>query len=231
MRGAIRAGLAATLILIPQLAVPFAAAAGKGPVSSQPYVPPPAPPAPPPDPNPRLLTPTEEGRQDLVHGPGEQPLRDFNLIRSKIPPVLLEAMNDAYARPYPSDCQALAAQVRILSDAIGPDLDEPVSNTNPSLMNRGEVVTRDATLDALREGVSLRRYVRTALAPVLPTALAAGVIALALIHLHPAHSGLAAVVGAVVVVGLSWVVLVAVISHQEPELRAAILQRLRARRG
>jgi len=80
-------------------------------------------------------------------------------------------------------------------------------------------------------GVSLRRYVRTALAPVLPTALAAGVIALALIHLHPAHSGLAAVVGAVVVVGLSWVVLVAVISHQEPELRAAILQRLRARRG
>ena len=57
------------------------------------------------------------------------------------------------------------------------------------------------------------------------------VIALALIHLHPAHSGLAAVVGAVVVVGLSWVVLVAVISHQEPELRAAILQRLRARRG
>jgi hypothetical protein len=32
-------------------------------------------------------------------------------------------------------------------------------------------------------------------------------------------------------VGLSWVVLVAVISHQEPELRAAILQRLRARRG
>jgi hypothetical protein len=154
MRGAIRAGLAATLILIPQLAAPFAAAAGKGPVSSQPYVPPPAPPAPPPDPNPRLLTPTEEGRQDLVHGPGEQPLRDFNLIRSKIPPVLLEAMNDAYARPYPSDCQALAAQVRILSDAIGPDLDEPVSNANPSLMNRGEVVTRDATLDALREAVT-----------------------------------------------------------------------------
>jgi O-antigen/teichoic acid export membrane protein len=78
--------------------------------------------------------------------------------------------------------------------------------------------------------VSLQRYLRTALAPVVPTAVAAGVIALALVHLHPAHSGLAAVVGAVVTVGLSWLVLVAVISHQEPELRAALLQRLRARR-
>src|SRR5271167_2633765 len=123
MRGAIRAGLAATLLVIPQLSAPTAEAAGKGPVT-----PPPAPA----DPNQRLLTPTEEGRQDLVRGPGEQPLRDFNLIRSKIPPVLLDAMTDAYARPYPSDCQALAAQVRILSDAIGPDLDEPVSNANPS---------------------------------------------------------------------------------------------------
>ena len=153
MRGAIRAGLAATLILIPQLTAPLAAAAGKGPVSSTPYVP--AQPAPPPDaPNQRLLTPTEEGRQDLVHGPGEQPLRDFNIVRSKIPPVLIAAMNDAYERPYPGDCQGIAAQVRILSDAIGPDLDEPVSNANPSLMARGESLTRDATLDALREAVT-----------------------------------------------------------------------------
>ena len=44
--------------------------------------------------------------------------------------------------------------------------------------------------------IPLRRYVRTALAPVLPTAAVAGIAALALIHLHPAHSALAAVVGA-----------------------------------
>src|SRR5208283_610360 len=107
-------------ILIPQMTAPLATAAGKGPVSSQPYVPPPAPPQPPADPNQRLLTPAEEGRQDLVHGPGEQPLRDFNLIRSK----------------------------------IGPVLDEPVSTANPSVMARGESMTRDATLDALREAVT-----------------------------------------------------------------------------
>lgn len=153
MRGAIRAGLAATLILIPLLTASLATAAGKGPVSSTPYVPAQPPPAPD-APNQRLLSPTEEGRQDLIRGPAEQPLRDFNIVRSRIPPVLLEAMNDAYARPYPGDCQGIAAQVRILTDAIGPDLDEPVSNANPSLMARGETMTRDVTLDALREAVT-----------------------------------------------------------------------------
>ncbi len=152
MRGAIRAGLAATLILIPQLTAPLAEAAGKGPATTTQPVDTQAPP--PADPNQRLLTPAEEGRQDLVHGPGEQPLRDFNLIRSKIPPVLLEAMKDAYARPDPGDCPGIAAQVRVLTEAVGPDLDEPVSNANPSLMARGETMTRDATLDALREAVT-----------------------------------------------------------------------------
>jgi hypothetical protein len=151
MRGATLAGLATILILIPSMTALSAHAAGKGPIST-----PPAPDAPPDPnaPNQRLLSPLEEGRQDLIRGPAEQPLRDFNVIRSKIPPVLLAAMNDAYERPYPSDCQGIAAQVRILTDAVGPDLDEPVSNANPSLMSRGEVLTRDAALDALREAAT-----------------------------------------------------------------------------
>jgi hypothetical protein len=63
-------------------------------------------------------------------------------------------MKDAYARPYPGDCQGIAAQVRVLGEVIGPDLDEPVSTANPSVMARGESMTRDATLDALREAVT-----------------------------------------------------------------------------
>ena len=77
-------------------------------------------------------------------------MRDFNIVRSKIPPVLIAAMIDAYERPSPNNCQGIAAQVRILSDAIGPDLDEPMSTANPSLIARGESATREATLDALR---------------------------------------------------------------------------------
>ncbi len=149
MRGSIVAGLTAAALLAPGLA-------DSQSIGGQPNAPPPAakPAKPAYDPDQRLMTPTEEGRQDLVRGPGEQPLRDFNLVRSKIPPVLLAAMADAYARPYPGDCAGIAAQVQVLDDVAGPDLDEPISNTNPSLMARGEDVARDATLDALREAVT-----------------------------------------------------------------------------
>ena len=75
--------------------------------------------------------------------------------------------------------------------------------------------------------ISLRRYLRTALAPVLPTVAVAGIVALALIHLHPALSSLAAVIGACVVVGASWITLVAVVSRLEPDLRRAALERIR----
>ena len=78
--------------------------------------------------------------------------------------------------------------------------------------------------------ISLRRYLRTALAPLLPTVAVAGVVALALIHLHPALSSLAAVIGACVVVGASWITLVVVVSRLEPELRRAAMERIRNRR-
>jgi hypothetical protein len=80
-------------------------------------------------------------------------------------------------------------------------------------------------------GVSRRRYLRNALTPVVPAGVVAGAVALALVHLHPAHSGLAAIVGAGIVVGLAWITLLLVVSHQEPELRQALRQRLRDRRA
>jgi O-antigen/teichoic acid export membrane protein len=80
-------------------------------------------------------------------------------------------------------------------------------------------------------GVSVRSYVRTALVPVVPVALAAGVTALALIHLHPEHSGIEAIIGAVIVCAVAWITLAAIVSRTEPELRNAVLQRIRSRRG
>jgi hypothetical protein len=83
----------------------------------------------------------------------EQPVRDFNLMRSKIPPVLIEAMADAYERPSPATCAGIAFQVKRLDDALGPDLDQPVSTENPSLLERGGGAARSAGLDAMRTGV------------------------------------------------------------------------------
>ena len=103
-------------------------------------------------PNIRLLTPQQEGRQGVVKGVAEQPLRDLNVIRSKIPAVLLRAMTDPYERPDPADCQGIAAQVRTLYDALGPDYDEPVSTEHPGVMTRGEGAAKNGALDAMRAG-------------------------------------------------------------------------------
>ena len=80
-------------------------------------------------------------------------------------------------------------------------------------------------------GAPVSRYVRRALGPVLPVGLAAGAVALALVHLHPAHTGLAAVLASIATCAAAWVVFALVLAKLEPELRTAMWQRLRRRRS
>jgi hypothetical protein len=149
-----------TAILAALVALP-AAGLAESPTPNAPPLPPPSP-APvqptaivPPDPPPeqRLLTPEQQGRNGLMHGVIEQPFRDFNITRTKIPPVLLEAMNDAYERPTPNSCTSISFQIKRLNEALGPDLDQPVSTDHPSLLTRGGNSARNAGLDAMRTGV------------------------------------------------------------------------------
>jgi hypothetical protein len=98
----------------------------------------------------RMLSPEQEGRQGMVKGVLVQPFRDFGLIESKIPGVLIEAMADPYARVTPGTCEAFAAQIHRLDSALGPDADAPVATEHPSQMKRGEGQARDASLDAMR---------------------------------------------------------------------------------
>jgi hypothetical protein len=77
--------------------------------------------------------------------------------------------------------------------------------------------------------VSVRRYIRSALVPAVPVAAVAGAVALALVHLHPAHSGVAAVVGAIIVVSVSWAAFAVVIARTEPDFRAEVWRRIRSR--
>jgi hypothetical protein len=103
-----------------------------------------------PSPNDRLLTPEQQGRQGMAKGVLEQPFRDFGLVRSKIPPVLIEAMTDPYARPSPATCDGISADMTRLNIALGPDLDEPVSTEHPGVLTRGEGAAKTAALDAMR---------------------------------------------------------------------------------
>ncbi|HUZ12136.1 MAG TPA: hypothetical protein VMU93_04705 [Caulobacteraceae bacterium] len=137
------AGLAAAVILVPAMAscaANRAARAGPGAPHATPHS------------TARLLTPQQEGRQGVVKGVAEQPFRDLNVIRSKIPPVLQRAVADPYERPLPATCEGLAAEVRQLSRALGPDYDEPATTEHPGLVARGEGAARAGALDAMRSG-------------------------------------------------------------------------------
>ncbi|HEY2706495.1 MAG TPA: hypothetical protein VGI95_00450 [Caulobacteraceae bacterium] len=115
--------------------------------------------------NDRLLTPEQEGRQGVMKGVMAQPFRDFNMIRSKIPSVLIEALADPYDRPSPGTCEGIQFQVQRLDYALGPDLDQPISTEHPGLVTRGEGLAKTASLDAMRselqDNIPFDGFIRT----------------------------------------------------------------------
>ena len=92
------------------------------------------------------------------------PLSDLNLVRAKIPPVLLAARTSPYALPRKTDCQILEAEIRALDHVLGADLDAPPDEDDPGLLERGANLAGDAAVGAVRgaaEGiVPFRSWVR-----------------------------------------------------------------------
>ena len=101
---------------------------------------------------------TKNGVNEAAHAPFE----DFNLVRSKIPVVLLQAVTDPYARPQPLTCDGLAAELTRLDDALGPDFDTP--KTQRSRMDKGADFAATAGAKAMKdltEGwIPMRNWVR-----------------------------------------------------------------------
>jgi hypothetical protein len=101
---------------------------------------------------------TEQGVNEAAHAPFE----DFNLVRSKVPKVLLEAVTDPYARPQPVTCDALAAELAKLDDALGPDFDVPKAPR--STMDKSASFAAGAGAKAMKdltEGwIPMRNWVR-----------------------------------------------------------------------
>jgi hypothetical protein len=94
-----------------------------------------APPAPARQTEPQLVSPDKAGSANVTNA-AAAPLHDLNLVRQKIPPVLLQALADPYARPTPETCATLVADVRQLKEALGGDFDEPDNPQSPSLTTR-----------------------------------------------------------------------------------------------
>ena len=77
------------------------------------------------DGSPQVQT-SAQANTENIQGAVAAPLRDLNVLRTKIPEVLLQALADPYARPTrPVTCGKLAILIAPLDEALGPDIDIP----------------------------------------------------------------------------------------------------------
>ena len=103
--------------------------------------------------------PEKEG----VKGAVEAPFADVNMVRTKIPKVLLFAEEAPYARPDPASCRNIAAEVTDLDDALGEDLDAhdvDTSTENARNGRRAGEVMVIAMRDTAEDFIPLRSWVR-----------------------------------------------------------------------
>ncbi|HEY8571150.1 hypothetical protein [Phenylobacterium sp.] len=111
------------------------------------------------DGSPRVQTTGDANRENLK-GAVRAPLRDLNLLRTKIPVVLLEAMADPYARPPRRvTCVELVALVQPLNDALGADLDTP-STDEDDLLLKGRESAYGAVAGVTTDAIPFRGWVR-----------------------------------------------------------------------
>ncbi len=119
---------------------------------------------PPPPPSDSKIQTTSDANKDGIAGAVSAPLRDVNIVRTKIPPVLIEAMNDPYARPPRVNCGVLIGLVSPLDVALGEDLDAHPPEENEDLMDRGRKAAGSAALGAVasaaQDMIPMRGWVR-----------------------------------------------------------------------
>lgn len=117
-----------------------------------------------PPPESEKIQTTSDANRDGLSGAMSAPLRDVNLVRTKIPPVLIQAMDDPYARPARVSCDSLIALVGPLDAALGEDLDQHPPEENEDLMDRGRKVAGGAALGAVasaaQDMIPMRGWVR-----------------------------------------------------------------------
>jgi hypothetical protein len=109
---------------------------------------------------------TSDANKDGISGAAQAPLRDMNLVRTKIPPVLLEAMADPYARPPGKkiNCDTLIMMVAPLDLALGEDVDRRPPEDDEDLMDRSKRMAGSAAFGAMASAaqdlIPMRGWVR-----------------------------------------------------------------------
>ena len=118
------------------------------------------------EPPPQKIQTTSDANKDGLTGAAAAPLRDMNVLRTKIPPVLLEAMADPYARPPGKkiSCDTLIMLVTPLDLALGEDVDRRPPEDNEDLMDRGKRMAASSAFGAMASAaqdlIPMRGWVR-----------------------------------------------------------------------
>ncbi len=116
------------------------------------------------DGSPQIET-SQEAKRENLEGVVSSPLRDANILRTLIPPVLLAAAADPYDLPdlprnagRPEACHLLEALVAPLDEALGPDLDLPTANQG--LVHRGRDAAMGFIATAASDAVPFHSWIR-----------------------------------------------------------------------
>lgn len=110
------------------------------------------------DGSPKVQT-TQEADREGLQGVAKAPLRDLNVLRTKIPEVLLQALADPYERPPSTKCVELIRLLRPLNDALGADLDVP-SVDQDDLLDKGKSGALGLMAGAASDVIPFRGWVR-----------------------------------------------------------------------
>ncbi|WP_372786405.1 hypothetical protein [Phenylobacterium sp.] len=110
------------------------------------------------DGSPKVET-TNEANRGSFKGAAESPLRDLNVLRTKIPSVLLQAVADPYERPTVKGCAQLNILLKPLNDALGADLDAPEPDQD-DLMGRGKETAFGFMAGAASDVIPFRGWIR-----------------------------------------------------------------------
>lgn len=89
----------------------------------------------------------------------QAPLRDLNVVKQEIPPLLQAAQQAPYALPAERGCADLRAAIKAFDEVLGPDLDAPPEN-GPSLGERGQAEVGKALQRTAEGVVPFRGWVR-----------------------------------------------------------------------
>jgi hypothetical protein len=102
--------------------------------------------------------------KDTMSDVATSPLQDINVVHAKIPKVLADARRWPYLIPSDLSCEALAKDVKALDAVLGPDIDVPPSESNPSLLQRGATAAGSEAVGAMKgaaqDVVPFRHWVR-----------------------------------------------------------------------